>query len=416
MIDTLAHDVLFASDPQKQQSRQTIKELAGKHGIVLSSLYNMYRERARSPQQFPFTVPALNIRGLSFDFCRAILRAAIKQKVGAFIIELARSEMEYTDQRPDDIAAVALAAGIREGYTGFLFLQGDHYRINTQLGVDEEVRSLEKLIEESYAAGFFNVDIDASTTVDFSKSYAEDQQARNGEITAHLTRYIRRLGRDSNGAPLTIGGEIGEIGGRNSTAEDLHGFMSVFKSKLGNVEGISKVAVQTGTRHGGIPGPGGSVVKARLDFATLNELSRLAREEYGLAGAVQHGASTLPEELFGKFPDSGTAEIHLSTEFQNIIFHHPAFPEELREEIDAYVDQHYAKEHEPTETEEQFLYPHRKFAWGHFQKTIAELPSGVRQALAQSLEDKVAKLFWHLRVENTRDIVDRLVTLPLTAR
>jgi len=35
--------------------------------------------------------------------------------------------------------------------------------------------------------------------------------------------------------------------------------------------------------------------------------------KYGMAGAVQHGASTLPAELFDRFPKLGACEIHLAT-------------------------------------------------------------------------------------------------------
>ena len=51
-------------------------------------------------------------------------------------------------------------------------------------------------------------------------------------------------------------------------------------------------------------------------------LSTVAREKYGLAGAVQHGASTLPDEAFNNFPRTETAEIHLATNFQNMLYDH----------------------------------------------------------------------------------------------
>src|SRR5919107_2918585 len=95
--------------------------------------------------------------------------------------------------------------------------------------------------------------------------------------------------------------------------------------------GISKISVQSGTSHGGVVLPDGSIADVKLDFKTLEELSRVARDEYGLAGAVQHGASTLPDELFSNFPRVETAEIHLATNFQNMLYNH--LPKDLREEI-----------------------------------------------------------------------------------
>ena len=66
--------------------------------------------------------------------------------------------------------------------------------------------------------------------------------------------------------------------------------------------------------------------------ASLGEVARA----YGLAGAVQHGASTLPDELFHRFPEVETAEIHLATGFQNALYEHPAFPSSLMDEIYAW--------------------------------------------------------------------------------
>jgi len=45
-----------------------------------------------------------------------------------------------------------------------------------------------------------------------------------------------------------------------------------------------------------------------------------------MGGAVQHGASTLPDDMFDLFPKKGTMEVHLATGFQNIIFDSASFP------------------------------------------------------------------------------------------
>ena len=53
-----------------------------------------------------FTVPAINVRMLAYDFARAICARAVAEDVGAVIFELARSEIGYTEQRPAEFAAV----------------------------------------------------------------------------------------------------------------------------------------------------------------------------------------------------------------------------------------------------------------------------------------------------------------------
>ncbi len=351
------------------------------------------------------TIPAINVRGMSYEFVRAIIRAAQHAQVGPFIIESARSEMRYCEQSSDDLVVITLAAALREGFSGPLFIQGDHFQVDPAKSTDQEVAALEKLIDESVTAGMGHIDIDASKTVDLSKESLDDQQARNAELTAHFTTHIR----SHHGAEILVGGEIGEIGGRVSTEGDLRAFMTQYRSRIGEVRGISKVAVQTGTSHGGTPNPDGTIKRVAVDFDALRNLSRLAREEYGLAGAVQHGASTLSETQIAEFPAMGVAEVHFSTEFQNMIFDHPSFPHELKAEIEAYLFAHFAEDRVSGMTDQQFVYKQRKRAWGPFKKAIATLPHEVRDVIAASLEQKVSSLFKDCHVDDTQQLISQYI-------
>ena len=87
-----------------------------------------------------------------------------------------------------------------------------------------------------------------------------------------------------------------------------------------NTVGISKISIQTGTSHGGVVNPDGTVADVAVDFDTLKRLSYVARHEYGMAGAVQHGASTLRVDNFHRFPECETAEVHLATNFMTMLF------------------------------------------------------------------------------------------------
>ena len=188
------------------------------------------------------------------------------------------------------------------------------------------------------------------------------------------------------------------------------GYLETLKKSSAELKGISKISVQTGTTHGGVPLADGSVAQVKLDFATLEELSRAARTDYGLAGAVQHGASTLPEEAFDRFPATGTAEVHLATGFQNIIYDSPSFPAALRMQIYDYLKREAASERKEGDTEEQFFYKTRKKGIGPFKKELWELPAAVRTALGGELEAQFALLFRKLNVGNTLDTVNRFVT------
>jgi hypothetical protein len=208
-----------------------------------------------------------------------------------------------------------------------------------------------------------------------------------------------------------VGGEIGEVGGKNSTAEELHAFMKVYQGALAQraagAPGMSKISIQTGTSHGGVPLPDGSIAQVKIDFDALEKLSKIAREQYGMAGAVQHGASTLPAELFDRFPRLGACEIHLATEFQNMLFDHPAFPADLKKTIYDNLRTTAADERKPTDTDEQFFYKTRKKALGGFKRELWGLPAAAREAIGKSLEDKFTFLLTRLAVTQTRALAEK---------
>jgi hypothetical protein len=151
--------------------------------------------------------------------------------------------------------------------------------------------------------------------------------------------------------------------------------------------------------------PDGSVAKVKLDFDTLKNLSNIARDEFGMAGAVQHGASTLPPEAFGKFAEAEAAEVHLATEFQNMIYDSKEFPEELRDKAYKWIKENMAGEKKKDQTEEQFIYKSRKKALGPFKKDIWSLPQEKRDKLAGEVEEKFDFLFEKLNIKDTKPLV-----------
>lgn len=411
-VDRLAFNAVFGGDPTvRGTARWIIRALAAAEGIVPASIHELYMAMGRG-ETGGFTVPAVNVRGMAYDTARAIVRAARAGGTGAFIFEIARSEIGYTDQRPAEYAAIVMAAALREGHRGPVFIQGDHTQVNAKKFAterDKELSTIRKLIEEEIAAGFYNIDIDTSTLVDLSKPTLEEQQRVNFELAAEFTEFIRR--REPAGVTISVGAEIGEVGGKNSDVHELHAFMDGYNAAVGSkgVVGISKISVQTGTSHGGVVLPDGSIAQVKIDFGALEELSRVAREQYHLSGAVQHGASTLPAEAFDKFPKVGACEIHLATEFQNMLYENPGFPKDLREEIYGWLRTNAAEERKPKDTEEQFIYKTRKKALGPFKERFWTLPADARQAIGQALEKKFAFLFEKLNVVDTADAVKLFV-------
>lgn len=412
-VDELVRLATFGDATERPRCQWLLWELAQYEGVRPWSIDALYMARGQGKAPATFTVPAMNLRALTYDVARAVFRAALRLKVGAMIFEIARSEMGYTFQRPAEYVSAVLGAAIKEGYRGPVFIQGDHFQVNGKKYAaggaerDKELKAVRDLTAEAIAAGFYNIDIDTSTLVDLSRPTVAEQQRTNFERCAEFTRYIR--GIQPQNLTVSVGGEIGEVGKKNSTEEELRAFIDGYHKAVQGATGISKISIQTGTSHGGVVLPDGKLADVAIDFDTLMRLSKVAREEYHMAGAVQHGASTLPAEAFGKFAECGACEVHLATEFQNMMFESPSFPADLKREIYAWLDQNTADERTPGETPEQFYYKTRKKALGPFKQRWWELPPAVKGAICSALEAKFEFLFQQLNVVNTYDMVVQTV-------
>jgi fructose/tagatose bisphosphate aldolase len=264
-------------------------------------------------------------------------------------------------------------------------------------------------MREAITAGFFNIDVDTSTMVDLSQTTIPAQQVVNTSLSAMFTYYIRSI--QPEGVMVSVGGEIGEVGGHNSTEEELRAYLDGYNGELEsrgtNVTGLSKISIQTGTSHGGVVLPDGSIAEVSVDFDTMKKLSLIAMKDYGMGGAVQHGASTLPENAFSKFVEADACEIHLATNFMNIFF--DIVPAGLRKEMYAYLDTNNASERKAGMTDEQFYYKTRKACVGPFKKQCWGLDSSVKEKIGQAWEAQFQRLFKQLNLAGTRTYTDKLI-------
>ncbi len=410
-IRDLAWTAAFATDEETvDAARWLVWEASLELGAHSSSIQDLYLARSRG-EIHGFTVPAINLRAQTFDMARTIFETAEAGGVGAVILELARSEQTYTFQRPAEYATSVLAGAIAAGWQHPVFIQGDHYQFNAakyQADPEKMTEEIRSACRQAITVGYRNIDIDSSTLVDLSQPNVDLEQRLNYERAAELTALIREL--EPAGITISVGGEIGEVGKQNSTEPELRAYLDGFRAELERrrpgAVGISKVSLQTGTSHGGVPLPDGSIAAVKLDFEVIRRLGEVARE-YGLAGAVQHGASTLPDDLFHHFPAVETAEIHLATGFQNALFDNPAFPAELTREIDGWCQANAADERKAGQTDEQFLYTTRKKAIGPFKRELWDLPQ--KDPILADQATKIAFLFKELAVLDTRSMVDRYV-------
>jgi len=231
----------------------------------------------------------------------------------------------------------------------------------------------------------------------------------NCSLSSEFAAFIREL--EPKGLTISIGGEIGEVGGHNSTEEELRAFMDGFdagmKKRAAGKPGLSKISIQTGTSHGGTVLPDGTLAKVSIDFGTLRELSRVARRDYHLGGTVQHGASTLPEDAFHKFVENEAIEVHLATNFMTMFYDNA--PAGLRQEMYAWLDKNSAADRKPDMTDEQFYYKTRKNALGAFKPQMYALPASEMDKLTAAWQAQFEKLFNLLGVKDTRQYVEKTV-------
>lgn len=409
-IDHLIYSAVLSDDSQTRHlCRVYIRKIAREKGIYSASIHPLYKAFGEGKVS-GFTVPAMNMRAITYDVAREVFKKAIETEASAFIFELSRSEAIYTQQNQDEVAVCVLAAAIKEGYVGPVFLQGDHYQFDAKKFKEYpqgQIDEIELAIKDALSAGFCNIDIDASTLVDLSLPTKEEQQKNNFEMTALLTKFIRSM--QPGGVTVAIGGEIGHIGDVNSDAQDFEAFMKGYLANLqiDESEKISKVSVQTGTSHGGIPNPDGTLAEVKLDFNVLESIGKIAREKYGMGGPVQHGASTLPNEMFQKFPEVGTVEIHLATGFLSIVYDN--MPEAMRNKLYDYVKENFSDEREDGWTDEQFMYKTRKKAIGPNKKELWLMSEDDKAQIRQKLSEELGILFEKLNIVGTAHTVRQYI-------
>jgi fructose-bisphosphate aldolase, class II len=410
-MDALVRAAVFGEPAEREYARWLIWEIGQAVGVRPGSIHDLYAARGRG-EVHGFTVPAINVRGAAYDTARSIFRTAVDMKAGAFLLEIARSEIAYTDQRPAEYVSVMLAAALREGFRGPLFIQGDHFQVNHKkyaANPGPEVDAVTALVREAVHSGFYNIDIDTSTLVDLSKESLAEQQRLNYQVGMDILRVVREV--EPEGVTISVGGEIGEVGTENSTVEELRAYMDGFLAALPEgMQGLSKISVQSGTSHGGVVLPDGSIAEVNLDLDTLERLSKVARDDYQLAGAVQHGASTLPDTAFHNFPAREVAEIHLATNFQNMLY--DALPAPLRDEIYGWLSENAKDERKPTDSDEQFFYKTRKKALGPFKAQLWDLSTETKTKLAATYDEKFRFLFEQLAIGDTAGIVAQYVKAP----
>ena len=366
-----------------------------KENFSFSSIQKYYEFFKK--EKIDFTVPAINIRTLTKDVAKTLFRAAKKERVKFFIIEIARSEINYTKQTPREYFLNIKKAAKEENFQGEIFLQGDHFQINKEDYFNnkknkKEITFLKNLILDAIKNKFYQIDLDFSPLKD---------EKENAFLTCEFLNFIRK--KEPKNIKIALGAEVGEIGDKNTTKEQLKNFLNyyqkfLFEKKILPEYGIIKLAVQIGTKHGGFVDKFGKLHNPKIDFKLLNSLSKIIKEN-NLAGLSFHGASTLSEKILQKLPEYNVLEVHLATQFQNIILDSKYFPSTLKEKMYQWLKENFQKKEE--ESEMQFYYRVRKYALGKFKKEISNISQKNIDKICEELEEKFISLFRVLKVSNT---------------
>jgi fructose/tagatose bisphosphate aldolase len=419
MLDRWAETASLAEPEARAVAIWAIREAALANGVVPASIQELYLARAAGKWEGK-TVPAMNLRGWSYPTIRAVFRAAKEMDSALFIFEQAVGESIYAVQPPAEYTAAALAAAMREGYQGPVFMQADHDQVNASAYAKNnaaEIAKLEGIMREQVEAGFYSIDIDASTVVDLSLPNVREQQRLNAELTAHFTQFVR--GIEPKGVTISLGAEIGEVGHENTTPEELREFMAVYDEELAAkgkaLVPVSKISINTGTYHGGKMQPDGKLADVTVDYELLKTISDICRADFNMSGAVQHGASTLPGHQLAKFPGTGAVETHLALGFTNLTFDHPSLPKSFAEKIRDYTFTHHANERVEGENDLQFLYNTRKKAWKVMKEPFWALPQPVQAEVMTSLQGMFRDMFTWMNVGGTSKLVRDNTTVTKVA-
>jgi len=373
-IDYLAKEAaLNSNDDVKTAAQFLIRSAAISLGIIPASINDFYMARKDNAWK-DMTVPAVNIRADGYETARQIFRVVREQNIGAIIMELAKSEARYSGQSPAEFTTVGFAAAIKEGYTGQIFFQGDHYQVDKKKYDKEpqkEIDTLKRFIRESILAGEYNIDLDPSTLVNetaldeivaFENGLVDEHLKAHPELaqgldepglkalrnklidgltltdeqgvelsafyerlhsdtakaTMEFIRYIRSLEKELLGGKITV-----SIG-----IEERHIDNPKHKNNPSTVRGSIALAnkILSMCADEGLVGPSKIALQTgtmhglggKVDFG-IYERHLEAAPSLGIAVFVQHGASTIKDRGdFRKMPVGGVGEVHLATEYQKI--------------------------------------------------------------------------------------------------
>ena len=367
-----------------------IRRIASGLAIYPASLQGLYAAAARG-QVHRFTAPAVSLRVMPYAAARACFRAAKATGCGAMILDLGQNATEGPAQLPVEYATCLLAAAIREGYEGPVFLQANYLherRASDDTEHGDELDRLQDLAEEALGAGFFNLELDTADLEDLSLPDPAEQEKECYEDAAQLAGFVRKTepaGVDTNlGVRMNSRGDAVHLPHRFRAFMD--GFAGEFTDRAGHVTGIAKLSLH---------------IHSAEELRMAHDLAEVARREYALATGVHYDGAPLPDELFAELPHIAVVEAHLGTRYEDLILHHPAFPAQLRDELYRWIDETYGELRGPEQDSANFHLQMRMTALDRFKQQLWDIAPENKDPIMAELQETFVADFKRLKVEDT---------------
>ncbi len=417
LIDALIYNGIFNKDVNiREFIFWLIWEAAGVLNIQLASIQELYearKEEARNKNEYPhMIIPSIQIPGFSYYTARSVIRAAQQKNVGAFIFELTKADFDHTLQRPKEYTMNCLAAAIKEGYEGILFIQGDQFQINDRNFKQNrvaEVSLTRSLIDEAIDAGFYNIGIDTSTLIDNTIPNVNEQQFLNFALSATLTRFIRE--KQPEGITVSLGINIARLKEIETLLNDFRAFMNGYNETIKKVElGITVKKMNTIVIQAPLSIEANKTqAEINMDLDILEKLANLAQNDFDLAGIALNCPADVSDQLLSSLLEKDLAELKFNNIIQDIIYNHTQLPDDLKERFDEYLISTFIHEKEENETMSQFLYKVRKKGFRDFKQEFYDLEDNIKTNISKEIEDKISDLFQKLNLVDSKPLIEKWI-------
>jgi hypothetical protein len=401
-IDALVYNAMFQpSERVRYFLSWLIRQVAAGNAIYPASLQGLYTAAARG-QTPTLTLPAISLRVMTYAGGRAAFRAARETGAGALAFNLDAAAKPA--QSPLDYATCLLAAALREGYEGPLFLQANflHERpMADEPAHSDELERLKELVEEALNEAFFNLELDATRMENLTLPDLSAQEQACYADCAELASFVRQT--EPGGVGSAIGIQFNSRGDPEHRVQRLRAFMTGFEteftSRAGHVPGISKFNLN---------------IRGKVDLDIAADFAEVARREYWLPTSVSMDSAAMPDDVIEAVADLPFVGAHLGSRLEDRILDHLAFPGQLRQAMQHWIDTTYGEAHQPGEGDEDFYRAMRPLAYEQFKREMWDLPRQTQEAIMADLQTGLVEDIKRLKVEDSIHLAIDTVNIQQT--